>query len=160
MTPTMSLFFISGLVAGFTLLRWTDRSKLQSLPLASKRSEIFLQVGVCLGLAFFVWLFTLSVGTPLTDHLSVLILLGLEGLVGGVLSSYILFSRRTLHIPFAKRVDQPLDEAKDENIIQLDSIGTTRGVLPPGKQVVYSLRRGRWTSHDRSIDEEPNTRTG
>jgi hypothetical protein len=75
MTPTLSLLLICGLVAGLTLLRWRDRRNLRNLSPASKRFAILVHLGVCLILALFVWLFTISVGTPLTDYLAVLDLL-------------------------------------------------------------------------------------
>src|SRR5262249_18550758 len=103
MTPIMSLLLIGGLVAGLTMLRWQNQQNLRDLPAASKRFAILVHLGVCLTLAQFVWLFTITLGTPLTDYLGALGLLVVEGLLGGLLSSFILFSRIVLHIPWNKR---------------------------------------------------------
>lgn len=153
MTPTMSLVLIFGLVAGLTLLRWPDRQNLRNLPAASKRFVVLVHLSVCLIVAFFVWLFTLSVGTPLSDYLSVLALLGLEGLLGGLISCLFLFSCHILHIPIIRHMKQTEDK---EGIVRLNQIGIGR--LPPGTKVVYNRGHGRWTAQDHALDEEPNSR--
>ncbi len=155
MTPTMSLVLIWGLVAGLTLLRWLDRQNLRNLPAASKRFAVLVHLGVCLIVAFFVWLLTLSVGTPLSDYLSVLALLGLEGLLGGLISSFVLFRRFILHIPRRRDVKHTKDKDK-EGVVRLDQHGI--GILPPGTKVVYNRGHGRWTAQDHAQDEEPNSR--
>ena len=157
MTPILSLLLICGLVAGLTLLRWRDWRNLRNLSPASKRFAILVHLGVCLILALFVWLFTISVGTPLTDYFSVLALLLMEGLGAGLISSFGLFSRFVLHIPTSQDTKRTKGEEKGE-VVRLEQTGKPIRVLSPGQKVIYIQKHGRWTGHDHNLDEEPNSR--
>lgn len=165
MTPTMSLLLVCGLVAGLTLVRLPGRRNLQNLTVPSRRAAVLVHLGVCGLLGLFVWLFTASVGTPLSDYLGVLGLLMLESLIAGLLSTFVLFGRFGLHIPL--KVKEYLREILDRNGIksgdeseELTRIETSQRQLPPGMKVIYSSGKGRWSDHDRALDEEPNSRIG
>lgn len=167
MTPTMSLLLVLGLVAGFTLARLPGRRNLQVLPVASRRAAVLIHIGFCTGLGLLAWVFTVGVGTPLTDYLGVLSLLILESLVAGSVSTFILFGRFGLHL--SSGVKEYFREIKERNGLgaekedepeEVARFETTHRRLPPGMRVIYSEGKGRWTNSDRALDEEPNSRIG
>ncbi len=169
MTPTMSLLLICGLVAGLTVARLPRRRNLRNLTAPSKWAAVLVHLSICGLLGLFVWVFTVSVGTPLTDYPGVLGLLVLESLLAGLVSSFILFAPFSLGIP--TNVKKYFQEIKDRNGIrtlpdpeEINRLETTQKQLPPGMKVIYSSGKGRWTAHDhdhdRALDEEPNSRLG
>jgi nitrate reductase NapE component len=165
MTPTLSLLLVCALVAALTLTRWPGRRNLQTLPITSRRIAVLVHLGVCGLFGLVVWLFTISIGTPLTDYLGVLGLLVLESLVAGLVSCLVLFAGFGLHIPssitayFREIADRNgLNREKEpEEVTRLES---SHKQLPPGMKVVYSAGKGRWTDYDRAPEEEPNSRIG
>ena len=166
MTPTMSLLLICGLVVAFTLARLPGRKHLQELNNASKQAAILVHLAICGILGGVVWLFTVSIGKPLTEIWSVLGLLVLESLAVGLLSTFIIFGRFGLHISLT--VKNYFQEIKERNNLGADEkepaeitrLENTHRQLPSGMKVIYSSGKGRWTSHehDRSLDEEPNSK--
>ena len=171
MTPTMSLLLVCGLVAGLTLARLPGRLNLRNLPASSKRAAVLVHLSVCGLGGLLVWVFTVSVGTPLTDYLGVLGLLVLESLLAGVLSCLVLFGQLSLHKSsgIKENIKKYFQEIKDRNRKKtqeepegMTRLETTQKQLPPGMKVIYSSGKGRWTAddRDRTLDEEPNSRIG
>ena len=164
MTPIMSLLLIGGLVAGLTGLRWRVKQNLGNLPAATKLFAIFLHLAVCLILALFVWLFTIYIGTPLTDYLGALGLLMVEGLGVGLLSSFILFSRIILHIPRIVRDNRKNDERSEiefeGKIIRFEEIKQAKGDFEANPKVISLQGRGRWKAHGDTLDDESNSQIG
>ena len=167
MTPIMSLLLIGGLVAGLIRLRWRDSQNLRNLPAASKRLAVMVHLVACLILALFVWLFAISLGTPLTDYLGALGLLVVEGLIGGIISSFILFSRLIIHIPLKLGVNQDSGEVSDKEggkgagkIVRFEQIRRAKGKLPNDPKVISIQGRGHWTDQEAALDEESNSQMG
>ena len=167
MTPTISLLLVCGLVAGFSLARLPRRRNLRNLAGPSKWVAVLIHLGICGLLGLLVWVFIVSIGTPLTDYPGVLGLLVLESLLAGLLSTFILFGRLRLNLPAG--IKEYFREIKDRNGIksqeepqEITRLETSQKQLPPGLKVIYSSGKGRWTAHDhdRALDEEPNSRLG
>lgn len=164
MTPIMSLLLIGGLVGGLTLLRWRNRENLRNLPATARPLAILLHLAVCLILAVFVWLLTLSLGTPLSDYLGALGLLLVEGLVFGLLSSLILFSRFALHIPWLNRNTLKNDEKSEiefeGKIIRFEKVERVGSDFEANPKIISLQGRGRWKGQADNPDEESNSQIG
>jgi hypothetical protein len=166
MTPTLSLLLVCALVSALTLARWPGRRNLRTLAGPSRRIAVLVHLGVCGLFGLVVWLFTVSIGTPLTDYLGVLVLLVLESLLVGLVSCLVLFAGFSLHIPsgmkeyfreIGDRNSLNRGEKEPEKVTRLES---SQKQLPPGMKVVYSSGKGRWTDYDRATEEEPNSKIG
>lgn len=165
MTPTITLLLVCALVAALTLARFPGRRNLRSLPVPSRRIAFLIHLGVCGLFGLVVWVFTVSIGTPLTDSLGVLGLMVLEGLAAGLLSSFILFAGLGLHIPsgvktYFQEIGDRNGLGRDKDPGEITRLETTHKQLPPGMKVIYSSGKGRWTDYDHAQEEEPNTKIG
>lgn len=147
MTPLLSLLLICGLVAVLTLVRWPGRAR-QGGP-----TQIGLHLLACLGLAGLVWLLDWSLWPDWSDGLAVFGLLSLEGLTGGLVSSFLLFRKSG-----SPRFNKPVSE--NGGVIRLRKRVQTKGVLPSGVMVVWSERQGRWMSQEAALEDERNALAG
>ncbi|OJW02749.1 MAG: hypothetical protein BGO39_05850 [Chloroflexi bacterium 54-19] len=159
------MLLVCALVAALTLARFPGRRNLRALTGPSRWIAVLVHLGVCGLFGLVVWLFTVSIRTPLTDYLGVLVLLVLESLVVGLVSCLVLFTGFSLHIPnsiktYFREIGDRNGLNREKEPEKVTRLETTQKQLPPGMKVIYSSGKGRWTDFDRATEEEPNTRIG
>ncbi len=151
MTPVISLVLVCGLVAAITVVRRRMTERVSTSD-GYRWLSLGIQLVWCELSAGLVWLLQGAFWPEYPERLAVLGLLSLEGMVAGLVSIGVLYRAGWFHQ--SKPRSAAALSNQNSGIIRVRKLAQIRGTLPPGVQLYWNERRGRWSMAEVRQEEE------